>query len=770
MTTPTWVLATALTVLTSSINAQVNRPIADPIPADPVMSRLGLVIKEVASFPSSQPVPEPIDARLMRGARINHLGEIPDGSRRRYVPDLNGTLYFLQDDAPQVYLDVKTAVGANFFSGRGLGSGLGFVAFHPEFKNNGKFYSVHTEAFDALTSNPLDLTPQPKTIVHGVVSEWTAHNPRANTFAGTRRELLRLGFASYVHGIQQIEFNPTASPRDADYALLYVAIGDGGTGVSSDEPQNLAIPQGKVLRIDPSGANSANGKYGIPAANPFVRRPGALGEIYAYGMRDPHRFSWDPGGRHQMLLAHIGERDIEAIYDVRSGDNLGWSEREGPFAYNKADRCDLYPLPADDATYRYTYPVVAYDHNPPPGYPCGADVGHAISGGFVYRGDAARDLRGKYVFADLVDGRVMYAEERAMRRGQPLATIHELAIFDESGGRGGREVTMPILAGDARVDLRFGRDAAGELYMLSKANGKVWKVVGTRAVAKSSEVFPALTRNLVAHYDFEHPGRSDAATEIDQGLSRSDVSLINGGPEMRVHDGAYRASKTSIQLRQVNPGQAGNDDWKAGMYSPTGVRSLTRFNSVAGATVMGWFKMTGTNPSPNSLTADPNDHYSAVALAGVLAGESDGHVVRALLELITVNDTLRLVALGRRVDGGSSQIFAASQDWESLLPHNEWVFLSATFGFTHGTMALYKNGRPIPGSYAVAGDPWSVNGPGLHVSSATDPRGIKIGGSFPQNTREANPCNCRIDNLMFIDRALTPLEVNQQYRWVRAAQ
>lgn len=472
-----YIATTVLAALASSIEAQIP----DPIPADPAKSQLGLVVKEIASFPKSEPVPAPSDPRLMRRARINHLGEIPDGSRRRYVPDLNGTLYVLQADAPRVYLDVKTAVGANFFSGRGLGSGFGFVAFHPEFKNNGKFYTVHTEAFGTLTTNALDLTPQPKTIVHGVVSEWTAHNPRASAFAGTRRELLRLGFASYVHGIQQIDFNLTASPGDEDYALLYIAVGDGAMGVSTDDPQNLGLPQGKILRIDPSGTNSANGKYGIPAANPFVGKANALGEIFAYGMRDPHRFSWDPAGTHRMLLAHIGEKHIESIYDVHAGDNLGWSEREGPFVYNKADRCDLYAVPQDDAKYGYTYPVAAYDHNPPPGLPCGTDVGHAISGGFVYRGSAMRDLRGKYVFADLVDGRVMSAEEREMRRGQALATIHELAIFDDSGS----EVTMPILVGDARVDLRLGRDGDGELYLLSKANGKIWKVVGTRAVVRA---------------------------------------------------------------------------------------------------------------------------------------------------------------------------------------------------------------------------------------------------------------------------------------------
>ena len=183
-------------------------------------------------------------------------------------------------------------------------------------------------------------------------------------------------------------------------------------------------------------------------------------------------------------------------------------------------------------------------------------------------------------------------------------------------------------------------------------------------------------------------------------------------------------------------------------------------------TLMGWVKMTGNNPSLNSNTPDPNDVYNAIGLLGVLTGDSEGHAVRALLEIINVSGQLRLVALGRRIDGSASQTFAASDPWPTLLPMNEWVFLAATFDFDHGTMALYRNGRPLPGFYTVPGDPWGVATPGLHTTSATDPRGIKIGGSFPQNTEERNPCNCRMDSLMFISRTVRPEEVMAQYQWV----
>ncbi|GAA3920095.1 PQQ-dependent sugar dehydrogenase [Actinoplanes auranticolor] len=455
----------------------------DPIPTEPVTSRLGLVLSEYASFPQSSTDPPLIDQRLNRVARINTIMEVPDGSGRRAVPDLNGNLYFVENGVPHVYLDVAATFQPEFFSGRGLGQGFGYVAFHPDFQRNGLFYTIHTEE-GAITSDVPDYR-QTTVLFHGVITEWKATDPAARTFAGTHREVLRIGFGGQIHGIQEINFNSTARPGDADYGLLYLAVGDGGQGANNTDPQNLALPHGKLLRIDPSGTNAPNGRYGIPASNPYVGQAGRLGEIYAYGMRDPHRFSWDRAtGR--LYLGHIGEHAVEAIYEVRAGDNLGWSEREGTYVYDRSatNPCDrLLPLPADDAG--YTYPVAAYDHNPPPGWNCTSDVGVAVAGGFVYRGRDVPALRGKYVFGDLVDGRVLYTEASEMRRGRPAATIHRLQLFDASGTAVRmQDLSGPGAPGDPnRVDLRFGTDARGELYLLAKANGKVWKVTGTRTFA-----------------------------------------------------------------------------------------------------------------------------------------------------------------------------------------------------------------------------------------------------------------------------------------------
>ncbi|MER7200090.1 LamG domain-containing protein [Streptomyces sp. CB01635] len=275
----------------------------------------------------------------------------------------------------------------------------------------------------------------------------------------------------------------------------------------------------------------------------------------------------------------------------------------------------------------------------------------------------------------------------------------------------------------------------------------------------------SLRSHAVAAYDFGHPDPADPSKERDIGRSRTPLALINGGSAMRVADEAYPGSSPALQVRQQNPATAGNDDWKAGTWNEAGVGSLGAFNSAKAATVMGWFKMTGDNPTLNSNTANPTDRYGAIGLAGVLSGTSDGHAVRALLELIQVNGELKLVALGRRLDSGASQTFAASADWQQLLPRGEWVHLAATFDFRDGTMALYRDGKPLDGFYVTPGDPWELTTtPAPHRASPTDPRGIKIGGSFPQNTRENNACDCRMDDLLFLDRQMTAGQVRAEYR------
>ncbi|MGI8814518.1 MAG: hypothetical protein ACR2G2_04305 [Pseudonocardia sp.] len=146
--------------LSSAGTAAPGVPLTHPLP-NPTPSGLGLTLTEFARIPRSTPNP-PVESgdNLDRWARINYLGEIPDGSGRLFVPDLNGKLYVLRNGQPQVYLDVAKQVGPSFWDHDGIGTGFGFVAFHPDFARNGKFYTVDSEARDALTTKRPTLPPR----------------------------------------------------------------------------------------------------------------------------------------------------------------------------------------------------------------------------------------------------------------------------------------------------------------------------------------------------------------------------------------------------------------------------------------------------------------------------------------------------------------------------------------------------------------------------------------------------------------------------------
>lgn len=471
------------------------KPFAAPSPPlpDPQPDGLTVTLSRFAQLPPSTTNPRvPRGDKLDRHNRINYLGEVPDGSGRLYVPDLNGSLYLLRDGKATKYLDAAKQVGTDLWTSRGFGSGFGFVAFHPNFARNGVFYTVHTEAGGALTAKKPNLGPSSAAVVHGVITEWIADDPRADAYSGTRREVMRLAFPSFIHGIQQIAFNPYAKKADADFGLLYIAVGDGGAvGIATEDrrtskvPQDLGAPQGKILRIDPR----ANGgkPWTVPSGNPFVESEGALGEIYALGLRDPYRFSWDVDPRfhagspdaQKMLLGSMGENRAESIYEVRAGDNFGWPTIEGPFMAHLLENCDVAKFPGGPADWPdFTYPVAAYSHLPAAGSgPCD-DTGHAVIGGFVYRGKL-KALRGEYVFGDGVNGRMFHIDAARMSRGSELAPVHELTLREDGKQVSMREIASDpqvLTAGKPRVDLRLGIDRSGELYVLSKANGTVWRI------------------------------------------------------------------------------------------------------------------------------------------------------------------------------------------------------------------------------------------------------------------------------------------------------
>ncbi|HVZ55959.1 MAG TPA: PQQ-dependent sugar dehydrogenase [Chitinophagaceae bacterium] len=430
-----------------------DKGLADPIPAKIGLSDEVMNLQFVAQIPPSSPTGQP------PLARITKLDYSP-GSGQLFVNDLRGKLYKLVQGKPVVYMDLAR-LRPHFVAEPGLATGFGSFAFHPDFRRNGLFYTTHSEApgsakADFSYADSIDVTLQ------WVLTEWKATNPQADTFSGTSRELLRIDFVSGIHGMQEIAFNPRAKAGGPDYGLLYVAVGDGGSVENGYPflPHNRNHAWGTILRIDPAGRTSRNGQYGIPPTNPFAHGGyhEYLGEIYAYGFRNPHRLTWTHDGR--LLVSNVGQHNIEGIYQADPGSDAGWPVREGPFRVNPEGNLDyVYPLPANDSMYHFNYPVAMYDH----------DEGSAICGGFEYLGPGRPD---QFLFGDIPSGRLFGFDLKNSQPATP-ATIWEWRVSLDGKTRSLKDIT-----GSDRVDLHFGRGSRGELYLLTKADGKIYRITG----------------------------------------------------------------------------------------------------------------------------------------------------------------------------------------------------------------------------------------------------------------------------------------------------
>jgi glucose/arabinose dehydrogenase len=268
------------------------------------------------------------------------------------------------------------------------------------------------------------------------------------------------------------------------YGLMYVGVGDGGNTPTDPDlyrhAQDPGRALGKILRIDPLGVGGVG--YQVPRDNPFIGRAGILPEIWAFGLRHPQNLSFDRGVAGRLIFSDIGQAWIEEVNLGVSGGNYGWPLREGTFATEPGNPLVLHSLPADDTWQfpgdptkrRFVYPVAQYDRSEafdPKGRPFGSDR-LAITGGFVYRGKAIPALVGHYVCGDLVNGRIFHVPSSQLRLGA-VAQLKELTLK-----RGGRVVTLRQLVGNlARVDLRFGEGEDGELYVLTKQDGVIRKLL-----------------------------------------------------------------------------------------------------------------------------------------------------------------------------------------------------------------------------------------------------------------------------------------------------
>lgn len=400
------------------------------------------------------------------------LAHAGDGSGRLFVATLGGVVRVIDADGnllPDPFLDTTTGNPAADLTRPG-NYGMVCVAFHPGFADPmspgfRRLYTITTEFSNSGT--PTFTAPQSGQTHQDVLNEWQAdaNNPNA-VDTSTRRELIRTRQPRVDHNLNQVAFGPDG--------LMHITMGDGGNTVaSSNHAQQLSNAFGKVLRIDvdmlPGNAPGANNQYAIPADNPFVDEPGALPEIYAYGLRNPYRLSFDDL-TGALFVGDVGQRSVEEVNIVTPGGNYGWNLKEGSFLYDpdtnfsgpiNSVQPDLPDKNGQTLADRegLTDPVAEYDHL----------EGRSITGGHVARGTHAA-LEGLYVFADFFRGRLF-------------------AVDADPASRSARPITeFPINPDGAPLPQRIyalGRDEQGGIYILggpaNGSDGVVLRIAAARA-------------------------------------------------------------------------------------------------------------------------------------------------------------------------------------------------------------------------------------------------------------------------------------------------
>lgn len=509
----------------------------------------GITVRLVDAFAAPKSSP----SAFAQVARLNFLRTEPVeslASQRLFVNDMNGSLSIVDRSSGTFsrYLDFDSIFNGisagDFDADPGYAAGLVTMQFDPAYSINGKFYTAHTELGPGSTT----------AYRQAVVTEWQDADITDAVFTGTRAELLRVQYVNGVHPIGDIAFNPAATDAShPDWRAMYITSGDGGAGetggAARNGPQRLDTLAGKVLRIR-TDQSLVTGSYSVPADNPFATDPsGADPAVFAYGLRNPHRLAWDidDDGTARGIIADIGLRSYEEVNLLSAGANYGYSQLEGNQVLGATNVVTDAPLPATlpfvtasgtaAGGVAPTYPVALYSHRD----------GDAISGGFVYRGTAIPSLRGKYVFGDIANGRLFYADLEAMVEaddGDPFTTasIHELnVLYDDPATAGGvtsrrvfdivrdrwdlrNETTIGSTAfagvadgdrlpgsaastnssdpygtayGGGRADIRVA-ELDGELYLISKSDGMVRRIVNAIGDADFDGVVGAADLRIAA--------------------------------------------------------------------------------------------------------------------------------------------------------------------------------------------------------------------------------------------------------------------------------
>jgi glucose/arabinose dehydrogenase len=364
------------------------------------------------SLTSSKPAPSAIPAGSIQVERafpnlsfqsLTNLVQPNDKNGLIFVTEQKGVIQAFDanhpEQGPHVFLDITNRVNS------GGEEGLLGLAFDPDYAQNGRFYVYYSAAnprrtvvsrFNLDQANPSAASPQSEIVILEVAQPFSNHKGG------------------------QIVFGPDG--------YLYIGLGDGGSGGDPQgNGQNLGTLLGKILRINVSDL-SVNGNYKIPADNPFVSTSGARAEIWAFGLRNPWRFSFD---KETGLLwaGDVGQNMWEEIDIITGGANYGWNIMEGLHCYSPTSGCNQSGL---------TLPLVEYDHS----------QGCSVTGGYVYRGVKTLSLRGHYIYGDYCSGNIWAL-------GYQNNTVSRNVLLVDSG--------LSITS--------FGEDLSGNLYILSGQGG-----------------------------------------------------------------------------------------------------------------------------------------------------------------------------------------------------------------------------------------------------------------------------------------------------------
>jgi len=351
------------------------------------------------------------DLSFSRPVGFYHAG---DGTDRVFVLEQQGIIYVFDNSeetqTKEVFLDISDKV---LFGGE---QGLLGLAFHPDFVDNGVFFVDYT------TDNP----------ARTVIARYSISQDPTRADESSEVAVLEVSQPFSNHNGGQIAFGPDG--------YLYIALGDGGSGGDPfGNGQDLSSLLGSILRIDVDSPTDGR-EYGIPQDNPFFgNQQGFREEIFAYGLRNPWRFSFDPQ-TGTLWTADVGQNSLEEINIIESGKNYGWNIMEGSQCYSPSSNCDQTGL---------ELPVWEY----------GRSLGNSVTGGFVYRGSTLTDLVGSYIYGDYGSGRVW-----ALSYNDGVADNQ--LLFDS---------TLNIAS--------FGVDALNEIYICS-FDGKIYKL-SSNAVAPS---------------------------------------------------------------------------------------------------------------------------------------------------------------------------------------------------------------------------------------------------------------------------------------------